>query len=131
MLDAVSLAPGAVVEVGRPVWSDPTVLTTQAWSEDVHDAVAGLAWGVLPDDAVSRWVAAVRPGGVLAWVIAVTRPGLRGALDRLALLPSRHAPTSLEDVCTGLFVQGVGSLRVFPLEPHRSLVAVVGVRRAT
>lgn len=133
--DAAALPAGAdagrLIELGRPLWTDAATLATEPWTQGVAGASGGLAWGAPRPEALDGWIGAVRSGGVLACVIAVARPGPRGVLDRLALLPSRVAPSSLEDLCTALFVGGVGSLRVYPIEPRRNLVVVVGVRRAT
>jgi hypothetical protein len=56
------------------------------------------------------------------------RPGPRGLLDQVMLLPARERPVPLEDVCTLLFVAGLRAMRVIDVEPRRGLVAVLGRR---
>ncbi len=124
---------GPLVEIGRPLLDDGHGLSRvphDTSAEAGSDAVGGgLAWGTLSDEALAAWMARVPIGAVAAQVFASARPGARGMLDRVMLLPARETPQVLEEVCTALFVRGLGSLRVIELEPRRNVVGVLGVRR--
>ncbi|MBX7197098.1 MAG: hypothetical protein K1X94_33930, partial [Sandaracinaceae bacterium] len=108
-------------ELGRPLFGEPVGAGSSAGS-------ASVAWGSLDDAQRSSWVASVRPGAVLAQVFARERPGARGVLDRVLLLPARQRPLALEDVCTALFLEGVRAMRVIELEERRNVVVVIGLR---
>ncbi len=125
---SVSLG-GGWVELGRPLFASPVAPSTGAASGASEAAVA-LAWGTVSDEERARWIASVRPGAVLAQVFSRERPGARGMLDRVLLLPARERPLPLEDVCTALFLHGVRGLRVIELEARRNVVAVIGRRTA-
>lgn len=125
------LSRGPLVEIGRPLLG-----ALDAIPRVTHDAVpqslelgGGLAWGTLSPEARSAWLAQVPIGAATAQVFASARPGARGVLDRVMLLAARESPQPLEEVCTALFLAGVGALRVIELEPRRNVVGVVGIRR--
>lgn len=116
-----------LLSLGRPLLGDPGVATVGL--ESLDRVAGGLAWGALPGEDLGAWLARVPLGAPVAQVVALERPGARGLLDRVMLLPTRERPVALEDVCTRLFLAGVGALRVIEVEPMRSLVAVIGRRR--
>ena len=116
-----------LVSLGRPLLRDAGVATVGL--ESTERVAGGLAWGALPAEDLGAWLARVPLGAPVAQVVALERSGARGLLDRVMLLPTRERPVALEDVCTRLFVGGVGALRVIEVEPMRNLVAVVGRRR--
>jgi hypothetical protein len=117
------------VELGRPLLADGLGLERVPHDAPVAEAAGGLAWGSQERDALAAWMARVPVGSVAAHVFASERAGPRGVLDRLMLMPSRERPRPLEEVCTTLFLLGVGAQRVIALEPHRNVVGVIGVRR--
>lgn len=121
-----ALVPGPIVAHGRPLLVG---LEAAPWKPGVRLAdptAAGVIWGLPGQEALSALLASLPPGARVACVTPVRRGGARGALDRVLLVGSRHAPVLLEDVCTRLFVSGVGGLGVFEIDARRNVVAVVG-----
>jgi hypothetical protein len=124
-----TLVPAPRVAHGRALFAG---LDASAWTPAQEGPGAGrgsgLLWG-LPDDAsLAALLATLADGATVACVIPIERGGARGMLDRVLRVGSPHTPAALEDVCTRLFVSGVGQLRVYELDPRRNVVAVVGCR---
>jgi hypothetical protein len=127
-----ALAPEPRVAHGRPLFQG---VAAAPWPRAPagDDVATGLLWGLPDDDELDALIAALGEGATVACVTAIARGGARGALDRVlllgsGLLGSRHTRALLEDVCTRLFLRGVGELRVHELEPRRNVVVVTGRR---
>ncbi len=120
---------GPLLELGRPLLRDPNALPTVPLEASGDEVSGGLAWGALSSEQLGAWLARVPINAVAAQVVARERAGARGLLDRVMLLPAREHPVPLEEVCTTLFLGGLGAMRVIELEARRGLVAVLGRRR--
>ena len=118
-----------LVELGRPLLADLSGLERVPCDASIGEAAGGLAWGSQEREALAAWMARVPVGAAAAHVFACQRAGPRGVLDRLLLMPSRESPRPLEEVCTTLFLLGLGAQRVIELEPRRNVLGVIGVRR--
>lgn len=117
-----------LLELGRPLLRDANALPTVPLDAE-GEVSGGLAWGAPSPEQLGAWLARLPLGAVAAQVVARERPGARGLLDRVMLLAVRERPVPLEEVCTALFLGGVGAMRVIEVESRRGLVAVLGQRR--
>ncbi len=110
--------------------AEPGAVRTELDAQPVLDGfdavVLGPTKGAL-EDGLPALRARLRPGGMFALVVATTRTGLGGAVQRaLAAFDPSLRPRPLEDVCGALLTLGCSTLAVIPLPGLRGDVLVHG-----